>query len=127
MEPSVNMKLITNDISIKNNHLPAGNFILAPEYVRKIGQVDDTHLGVEIQVRIHSTEENPFPVDIDASMTGVFELSNLEEKNLENFLKIQSVQLILPHMRSLIASTTAAALMTPLMLPIYDARTLFPD
>ena len=121
------MRLITNEISVKNNNLPGGSFNLMPKIQRLIGKVDETHASVEIRVEIHNTEENPFPVDVIASMTGIFDMSNIEEKDKEKFLKIQSVQLILPHMRSLIASTTAAALMTPLMLPIYDARTLFPD
>ena len=121
------MRLITNEISVKNNNLPGGSFNLMPKIQRLIGKVDETHASVEIRVEIHNTEENPFPVDVIASMTGIFDMSNIEEKDRDNFLKIQSVQLILPHMRSLIASTTAAALMTPLMLPIYDARTLFPD
>lgn len=121
------MRLITNEISVKNNNLPGGSFNLMPKIQRLIGKVDETHASVEIRVEIHNTEENPFPVDVIASMTGIFDMSNIEEKDREKFLKIQSVQLILPHMRSLIASTTAAALMTPLMLPIYDARTLFPD
>lgn len=121
------MRLITNEISVKNNNLPGGSFNLMPRIQRLIGKVDETHASVEIRVEIHNTEENPFPVDVIASMTGIFDMSNIEEKDRDNFLKIQSVQLILPHIRSLIASTTAAALMTPLMLPIYDARTLFPD
>lgn len=121
------MRLITNEISVKNNNLPGGSFNLMPRIQRLIGKVDETHASVEIRVEIRNTEENPFPVDVIASMTGIFDMSNIEEKDKEKFLKIQSVQLILPHMRSLIASTTAAALMTPLMLPIYDARTLFPD
>lgn len=121
------MRLITNEISVKNNNLPGGSFNLMPRIQRLIGKVDETHASVEIRVEIHNTEENPFPVDVIASMTGIFDMSNIEEKDKEKFLKIQSVQLILPHIRSLIASTTAAALMTPLMLPIYDARTLFPE
>lgn len=127
MGPLTSMQLATNEISIKNNYLPTGSFNLAPQIRRIINQIDDTHASVEIRVEIRNTEENPFPVDVIASMTGIFDMSNIEEKDKEKFLKIQSVQLILPHMRSLIASTTAAALMTPLMLPIYDARTLFPD
>jgi len=121
------MRLITNEISVKNNHLPGGSFNLIPQIKRMIGQVDETHASVEIRIVICNTEENPFPVDVTASMTGIFDISNIEENELDNFLKIQSVTLILPHLRSLIASTTAAALMTPLMLPIYNARLLFPE
>ena len=123
----MNMQLATNEISIKNNFLPNGSFNLAPQIRRIIGQVDDTHASVEIRVEIRNTEEHPFPMDVTASMTGIFDMNNIEEKDRDTFLKIQSVQLILPHIRSLIASTTAAALMTPLMLPIYDARKLFPE
>lgn len=127
MEPLVNMQLVTNAISVKNNHLPAGTFNLTPKFVRKIGKIDDTHAAVEIEVQIHNTDETPFPVNVDASMTGLFDISNIEENDVESFLKVQSIQLILPHLRSLIASTTASALMTPILLPIYDARKLFPD
>ncbi len=127
MEVLTNMKLVANEISVKNNRLPGGTFNLLPQIQRKIGRVDETHMSVELQIVISNTEENPFPVDIRASMTGIFDMSKIAEKDRDSFLKIQSVSLILPHLRSMIASTTAAALMTPLMLPIYDARMLFPE
>ena len=127
MEPLVAIQLITNEISVKNNHLPAGSFDFSPTFYRKIGEIDKAHMFVELSVEIISTKEKPFPVDIRASMTGTFDISDLKEEDVEDYMKIQSVQTMLPHLRSLISTTMAGALMAPLMLPLYDVRMLFPD
>ena len=120
------MQLYTNEISVKNHNLPGQNFTLSPKIMRRSGTLDGNRAFTEVRVEIHNTEGNPFPMDIDASMTGFFEIEGAGEEELREFLEVEAVGLILPHLRNLIASTTAAALVTPVMLPIYDVKKLFP-
>lgn len=127
MKTCKSMQLHTNEISVKNNNVQGQNFNLSPKILRRTGTLDENHAFTEVRVEIHNTEENPFPMDIDASMTGIFEIEGAGEDELREFLEVEAVGLILPHLRGLIASTTAAALVAPVMLPIYDAKKLFPQ
>ncbi len=127
MQPLVNMQLFANELSIKNNHLPDGQFNLAPTITRKIEEVDKDHSSVELIVEMHNTEETPFPVDIRASVTGVFEISMLPADVIDDFLKIQAVQIIFPYIRSMISSVTSSSMFPPVILPVIDVRTLFQE
>ncbi len=127
MEPIVNMHIMTNEVRLKSNGLTGENFQIKPRFTRDIKQLDDTHWAASLRVEIMNTEENPFPVEIIVDMTGLFDVSRLDKKDIQSFMKIQTLQLMLPHIRNIIANLTTAALMNPLMLPIYDARKLFPD
>ncbi len=125
MESLVNYKLITNKVSLVNNKLPKGNFTIDPKLHRSIETIDESHSGVTFVLEIKSTPENPFPIDLLISVTGVFDISNIKENDVEDFLKIQSCQIIFPHIRTILATLTSSSLMPPILLPIIDVRKVF--
>lgn len=127
MEPLVNMQFVINEVTLKNHNITGDNFQVKPRFTRNIKKLNESNVNVELRVEILNTEENPFPMDIAVSMSGIFDISKLEEKDIRQFLEIQSVQFLLPYIRNLIATLTTASLMAPLMLPIYDARKLFSE
>lgn len=127
MKPLVNMRLITNEVHIKNNNLPDGQFSMVPRLSRNIRNIDNEHTAVELTVEIINSDEHPFPIDVRATMTGVFEVSTLPEDTVENFVKIQAIQIILPYIRALITSATAGSLYPPVVLPVIDVRNLFAE
>lgn len=127
MTTQINMQLITNELSVSNNQLPPGTFTLAPRFRRNIGVIDETHSFTQLIVEIKNSKENPFPVDITADMTAIFDISSIPAEKLENFLKHQAVHIIMPYIRGMISAITANALMTPIVLPVYDAEQLFSD
>ncbi|MDO4852746.1 MAG: protein-export chaperone SecB [Clostridia bacterium] len=122
-----NFQIITNEISLKNNKLPDGNFSIAPRYTRSIGMIDDNTGFMELILEITNTEEHPFPLEIRVSLTGVFELSQFPEDQREYFLKITAVQIIFPYVRNIVSTLTSSALMPPIILPIIDVKRLFSD
>lgn len=127
MKPLVNVQLITNELSIHNNQLEPGTFNVNPICERNVGMIDEKHWFTQVVVKFENSEENPFPVDIVADMTGIFDVSNLPEDKIEDFAKHQAVQIILPYIRGMISSATANALMPPIVLPVVDVMQLFPD
>ena len=127
MQPLVNMKLLTNEISIKNNHLPEGKFNLTPMITRNINVIDDTHSAVELILEIINSEDNPFPVNIRVSLTGIFDISGLPTETVDNFLKVQAVQILYPYIRTMVTSITSSSLMPPIILPVIDVKNLFPE
>lgn len=127
MNTLVNYKLITNNISIKNNHLKDGKFPVDPKISRRIDTIDEKLSAVTYNFELKSTEEKQFPVDIEISITGIFDISKLDKKDVKDFLEIQTCQILFPQIRTMVSTLTAAASMTPLLLPIIDARKLFSE
>lgn len=123
----INFEIVTKNISIINNNIPKGQFRVAPQITRNTGTIDEDKVFTEIIFKIENTEETPFPFDITVQMMGIFEKKNIPEKGLEHFLDVQAVQIIMPYIRAAISSLTAAAFMPPLVLPVFDVPSLFPE
>lgn len=125
METKLNdFTLIVNEASIKNNNLPVGNFKLNPQIQRRIGKASNSNNSyvVEVSVEIHNTPENQFPIDLFASISGVFNIEGDNSEEINSFLQMQGFQMVFPHLRSLVANMTANAMITPIFLPIVFAN-----
>lgn len=125
MDTKINsVSFIVNEASIKNNNLPVGDFKLNPQIQRRIGKAQNPENSyvVEVRAEIHNTPENPFPIDLIASVSGVFNVEGDNMEEINNFLKIQGFQMVFPHLRSLVANMTANAMMPAIFLPIVFAN-----
>ena len=113
-----------NEASIKNNNLPVGEFKLNPQIQKKIGKANSPGNAyvVEIRVEILNTPENPFPIDLVASLSGIFNIEGDNVEDINNFLQLQGFQMVFPYLRSLVANMTANAMMPPIFLPIVYAN-----
>lgn len=127
MDSLVNYSLQVNEISFVKHQIVGESFNVDPKISRTITPVDADKAAVTYVLQIINTPEHPFPVDIVVSITGVFDVGKIEPKSVDDFLKIQTCQILLPHIRSIVSTLTSSALMPPLMLPIVDARKLFPE
>lgn len=109
-------------ITFSNNFL-AGNFKLNPEFKKQVIKLNENEYETKLYVSIKSTQEHPFPIDLEVIFSAIFTLNGIEkEEELDNFLNIGAVQFLFPYVRTAISSITAAALIQPLVLPIVDAR-----
>lgn len=119
-----NLTLMVNEASIKNNNLPVGEFKLNPQIQKKIGKANSPGNAyvVEIRVEILNTPENPFPIDLVASLSGIFNIEGDNVEDINNFLQLQGFQMVFPYLRSLVANMTANAMMPPIFLPIVYAN-----
>lgn len=127
MQPLVNFQIRTNEISIKDNHLPEGQFNIPSKLTRNITKNNEDCFEVELVLEIENSEENPFPIDLRISLTGIFEVSSLPPEEVDGFLKIQAVQILFPYVRTMVSSITAGAMMPPIILPVVDVKSLFPE
>lgn len=118
------LTLMVNEASIKNNNLPVGEFKLNPQIQKKIGKANSPGNAyvVEIRVEILNTPENPFPIDLVASLSGIFNIEGDNVEEINNFLQLQGFQMVFPYLRSLVANMTANAMMPPIFLPIVYAN-----
>ena len=125
METKINsVTFVVNEASIKNNNLPVGNFKLNPQIQKKIGKANSPENAyiVEVRAEIHNTPDNPFPIDLIASLSGIFNIEGDNEEEINNFLQIQGFQIVFPYLRSLVSNMTANAMMPPIFLPIVFAN-----
>ena len=116
----VSFGIIVNEASIKNNYLPEGNFHISPRFQRKIGKVnnEDNKYFLEIRVELHNTPENQFPIELVASVSGIFTIEGDNQNEINHFLLNQGFQMVFPHLRALVANMTANAMMPVITLPI---------
>ena len=125
METKFNsLTLMVNEASIKNNNLPVGEFKVNPQIQKKIGKANSPGNAyvVEVRVEILNTPENPFPIDLVASLSGIFNIEGDNVEEINNFLQLQGFQMVFPYLRSLVANMTANAMMPPIFLPIVFAN-----
>ncbi len=118
----LNTVIQVKKVSVINNDLK-GNFQMAPIYTKQIEKVDSHTYILTLNFATMNTPEKPFPVDLNVSLSGTFTFDNeTTETHMENFLQIPAVQVLFPHLRSLISSVTASCYLQPLLLPLVDAR-----
>ena len=120
--PINKMTIITNEISLINNNLSEGNFQVKPYITRKYGKVTgkENQYGVEMQVIIKDEPENRFPINLTVRITGLFEIDGDNIDEINNFLKIQGVQMVFPYLRTMVSNITSSAIMPSIMLPIIN-------
>lgn len=127
METLANMQLVTNEISMKVNDIPDGEFKIIPKFTRSVGMLSETTGYMELVTEIMNTPDNPFPVDIKVSITAVFDMDNFPKEQYDSFLKLNAVQIVFPYVRNIISNITTSAMIPPIILPIVDVKKLFPE
>lgn len=76
---------------------------------------------VKLMFSIKNDENNFFPYDIELNIKGKFCLENVEDDELDKFLNINAIQMLVPYLRSSLSSAMGALLIPPIILPIMDA------
>ena len=116
----VNTVIQTKRISIVNHNLK-GNFKMNPIYTKQIIKESDYVYTLVLMFSVLNSKDNPFPIDLTAHLSATFTFSNdSSEEQIENFLQLPAVQIIYPHLRSLVSSVTASAYLQPMLLPLIN-------
>ena len=117
-----NMSIVTNEIHFSTNNLPLGSYQMVPNIKRRVGRLstDSNKYGVELMVDIKDTPEQRFPLNLFVKITGIFEIDGENEEEINEFLKLQGVQMVYPYLRSLVSNITSSSLLQPIILPIIN-------
>ena len=117
---------ITDKMELKRNNIKLGNFKLSPVIKRKTGKIKDNLYYTALSLTITSSEEKPFPVNINVLFRGVFEFSEFDsDEEITDFLKKDAVRIMFPYLRTITTNLSVAAMMPPIVLPIIDTDKLF--
>ena len=93
--------------------------------VRKLNNNDKVNF-VALSVKIESTEAEPKPFDINATVVGVFEVTDIKNDADERNFVIEATKAVYPYLRQIVSGLTGLANISPLFLPVINGP-LFPE
>lgn len=103
-------------------HYPEDHIIdVNPKLTREIKKIDEHKAIVILAFSIHDTKERPTPFDFELAIRGVFECEQWET-NFPDIMKVNTVAILFPFLRSLIATVTANASVPPYILPVLNVE-----
>ena len=118
------------ELSFKLNRVrinPGDKLDIRPQFSRQVRKVtgNDKLNFIALSIKIESTEAEPNPFDINATIVGTFEVE-LSNPNEERNFVIEGTKLIYPYLRSAVTNLTANAYIAPLNLPVISGP-IFPE
>lgn len=115
-----------NEIMFKN--LPVSNdvheFELHPVFQQSVSDCGEDNYDVFLSVEIASTEDHPMPFQLKVALTGHFcfcdpdKIVSTDDK--EQIIKRNTVAILFPFIRSIVATLTSNANIPALLLPIVN-------
>ena len=101
---------------------------IKPQFSRQVRKVNgnDKLNFVSLSVKIESTEKEPKPFDILATLVGIFEVEEVANLNDERKFVIEATKLVYPYLRAAVTNLTASAYIAPLNLPVISGP-IFPE
>lgn len=128
----IDFKGITaEELSFKLNRVklnPEDKLDIKPQFSRQVRKVNGNEKlnFIALSVKIESTESEPKPFDINATLVGVFEVTELRNEKEERNFVIEGTKIIYPYLRSAVTNLTANAFIAPLNLPVISGP-IFPE
>lgn len=118
------------ELSFKLNRVrlnPQDKLDIKPQFSRQVRKVSNNEKlnFVALSVKIESTEAEPKPFNINVTVVGIFEVTEMAPAEERNFV-IEATKAIYPYLRSAVTNLTANAYIAPLNLPVIDGP-LFPE
>ena len=122
--------ITAEELSFKLNHVklePDTKLDIKPQFSRQVRKVNGNEKVnfIVLSVKITSTEAEPKPFDITATLVGIFEVEAANESEERSFV-IEGTKLVYPYLRSAVTNLTANAYIAPLNLPVITGP-IFPE
>lgn len=128
----IDFKGITaEELSFKLNRVklnPDDKLDIKPQFSRQVRKVNNNEKinFVALSVKIESTEAEPKPFDILATLVGIFEVEDIKNEGEERSFVIEATKIVYPYLRAAVTNLTAGAFIAPLNLPVISGP-LFPE
>lgn len=105
-----------------------GKLDIKPQFSRQVRKVNgnDKLIFIALSVKIESTEEEPKPFDVRATVVGIFEVEDIKNDAEERNFVIEGTKAVYPYLRQAVSNLTATAGIAPLFLPVI-AGPMFPE
>lgn len=105
-----------------------GKLDIKPQFSRQVRKVNgnDKLNFIALSVKIESTEDEPKPFDIHATVVGIFEVQDIKSDAEEREFVIEATKSVYPYLRQAVSNLTATAGIAPLFLPVITGP-MFPE
>ena len=120
------LNVFTAKFEFKNKLTEGINYNLLPFFSKNIIKIDDNNYEYHLLFSLHDHDEVS-PYDIDLDIVGLFKVEDYKEKELNEFLKSNAANILLPYLRGILSSTMSSMMLTPIILPIIDVKEILND
>lgn len=107
-----------------DNHCLNGKFAFKPEIFVSFSKHADNEWESSFCIRVISKEETPFPFDVDVTVSLITKFNGElpPKEELISYLKVGSLNILYPYVRSVLTNVSTAAMVSPIILPVADVR-----
>ena len=107
-----------------NNYVKNGSFSFKPDVSVSISKISNDEWDTSFSVKVANKEDTPFPFDLDVVVSLITRFNGVvpEKKELLDYLRFGSTNILFPYVRSVITNVSTAAMVAPLILPLADIR-----
>ena len=96
-------------------------FSLSPKFEQKVTDLGDGRYDVRLSMDISPSEDNPLPFILRVALVGHFKLILGENDALnEQIIRRNTISILFPFLRSIVATLTTCANITPLILLVMN-------
>ena len=118
-------------LSFKLNRVklePNQRLDIKPQFSRQVRKANENNklMFINLKVAVLSTEAEPKPFDIEASIVGIYELAETPNAQQERDFVIEATGMLYPYLRAMVTNLTAQAYIQPLNLPVINGP-IFPE
>ena len=94
---------------------------------KTINKIDENTFKTTLIFKIYGTEEIPVPFTLSISISGIFELEDWESEKNKQIAEKNTVAILFPFLRSLIATVTANCSVPPYVMPVINVNAFISD
>lgn len=98
---------------------------LNPKFGKGLIKIDDSTYELHLAFSLHNDGKKISPYDIELEILGIFQLINGTEEEKYNFMNSNAISILFPYLRTIISTTMSSMMLSPIILPVVDARNLF--
>ena len=121
------LNITTNKKNIVNKAKEGIEYQVQPRFGRKINSNGKDIFELILKFDLHDRDGIQSPFDIDLEISGIFQLKDFDESEIDSFMKINAVSIMFPYLRTILASSMTSMMLQPITIPILDASQLFID
>lgn len=118
---SYNVLNISFSFNSEYQYQQQGIIEVNPSLTRQIKKIDENKAEVVLAFAIQKTDELPTPFDLEIAIKGIFECEQWETE-FPDIMRINTVAILFPFLRALIATVTANASVPPYVLPVLNVE-----
>lgn len=125
-----NIESIAFNLNTEFNFVENSNVSFVQNLSRLIQKIDDKTFKISVKYEILddlNNQECKSPFTISVIVAAIFELNNWESKEFDDIVKINTVAILYPFVRSLVANITSNANIPTYVMPVVNVAALLQE